>query len=334
MPDLTLEPQAVHSPNTRHAIFIVATLNPGAAAAETVRGWCADVAARVRTVGTRAPEQNLSCVCAFGSDAWDALYGKPRPASLHPFRVFGEGARVAVSTPGDLLLHIRADSMDLCFELATILINDLGDAITVVDEVHGFRYFDRRAIIGFVDGTENPEGREAVNFTIIGDEDAEFAGGSYVLVQKYLHDMTGWNALTVENQEGIIGRHKLSNVELDDDIKPASSHSALTTLEENGQEVKILRDNMPFGRPGVGEFGTYFIGYARSPAPIEQMLENMFVGRPVGNYDRLLDFSRAVTGSLFFVPSAELLESLETRVACEQAPEQATAIVSPSMARP
>lgn len=323
MPDFPPEPQAVHSPTTRHAIFIVATLNPGAAAAETVRGWCADVATLTRTVGTRAPQQNLSCVCAFGSNAWDALFGQPRPASLHPFRVFGDGARVAVSTPGDLLLHIRADSMDICFELATLLVNGLGDAVTVVDEVHGFRYFDRRAIIGFVDGTENPEGREAVDFTVIGDEDSEFAGGSYVLVQKYLHDMAGWNALTIENQEGIIGRHKLSNVELDDDIKPASSHSALTTLEENGQEVKILRDNMPFGRPGVGEFGTYFIGYARSPAPIEQMLENMFVGRPAGNYDRLLDYSRAVTGSLFFVPSAELLEALETRAAVAQAPQQA-----------
>jgi len=305
--------QAVHNPTTRHAIFLVATLNPGAAAAETVRGWCEDVANLVRTVRTRAPEENLSCVCAFGSSAWDTLFGSPRPAGLHPFREFGSGERVAVATPGDLLLHIRADSMDLCFELAALLRNGLGDAVTVVDEVHGFRYFDRRAIIGFVDGTENPEGREALDFTVIGDEDAEFAGGSYVLVQKYLHDMAAWNALTVESQEGIIGRHKLSNVELDDDIKPSSSHSALTTLEEDGQEVKILRDNMPFGRPGSGEFGTYFIGYARSPAPIEQMLENMFVGRPAGNYDRLLDYSRAITGSLFFVPSADLLEALAER---------------------
>ncbi|SSW65657.1 Dyp-type peroxidase [Achromobacter agilis] len=319
--------QAVHNTTTRHAIFMVATLNAVAGAAETVRGWCEDVANLVRSVGTRAPEQNLSCVCAFGSSAWDALFGAPRPAALHPFREFGSGERVAVATPGDILLHIRADSMDLCFELATLLRNGLGDAVTVVDEIHGFRYFDRRAIIGFVDGTENPEGREAADFTVIGDEDAEFAGGSYVLVQKYLHDMTGWNALTVENQEGIIGRHKLSNVELGDDVKPSWSHSSLTTLEENGEEVKIVRDNMPFGRPGSGEFGTYFIGYARSPAPIEQMLENMFVGRPAGNYDRLLDYSRAVTGCLFFVPSADLLESLASRE-----PAASEAAVAPSAA--
>ena len=185
--------------------------------------------------------------------------------------------------------------------------------MTVVDEVHGFRYFDMRAMVGFVDGTENPTGRAADEFTLIGDEDPEFAGGSYVVVQKYLHDMTGWNALSVETQERIIGRTKLSDIELDEAVKPSCSHSSLTTLTENGKEVKILRDNMPFGRPGSGEFGTYFIGYARSPAPIEQMLENMFVGRPPGNYDRLLDYSRAVTGGLFFVPSATLLEELADR---------------------
>lgn len=235
------------------------------------------------------------------------------PQQLHPFRRVGSGERVAVSTPADLLLHIRSDDMGLSFELATQLMDKLGDAVTVVDEVHGFRYFDRRAMIGFVDGSENPQGREAADFTIIGDEDTDFAGGSYVIVQKYLHDMAGWNALTVEQQERIIGRKKMTNIELDAEVKPTCSHSSLTTLEENGEEIKILRDNMPFGKPGMGEFGTYFIGYARSPAPIEQMLENMFVGRPAGNYDRLLDYSRPVTGSLFFVPSATLLEELSSR---------------------
>ncbi|SEA63103.1 Dyp-type peroxidase [Paraburkholderia sartisoli] len=314
MPKDTPESQAVCSTVvTRSAIFIVATLAGGDDAASTVRAWCADIAALVRSVGKRVPSGNLSCVCGFGSGAWDTLFGTPRPAGLHPFREFGEGERHAVATPGDILLHIRADQMDLCFELATQLTGRLRDAVSVVDEVHGFRYFDLRSMVGFVDGTENPSDREAAGFTLIGDEDAAFAGGSYVLVQKYLHDMTGWNALSVETQERIIGRTKLSDIELDAAVKPSSSHSALTTLEENGEEVKILRDNMPFGRPGAGEFGTYFIGYARSPAPIEQMLENMFVGRPPGNYDRLLDYSRAVTGGLFFVPSATLLEALADR---------------------
>lgn len=302
--------QAVGTPITRSAIFIVATLNSGEEHNETVRSLCGDVAGLVRSVGKRVPEGDLSCVVGFGAMAWDALFGAPRPLSLHAFREIGTGERVAVSTPGDLLLHIRAEQMDLCFELATQLMARLGEAVTVVDEVQGFRYFDMRSIIGFVDGTENPVGREAAHFTLIGDEDPDFAGGSYVLVQKYLHDMTRWNQLSTEAQERIIGRTKLSDIELDESVKPSCSHSSLTTLVKDGQEVKILRDNMPFGRPGAGEFGTYFIGYARSPEPMEEMLENMFIGLPPGNYDRLLDFSKAVTGSLFFVPSADLLEEL------------------------
>jgi putative iron-dependent peroxidase len=307
------EPQAIAAPVTRSAIFLVLALDPDPVHHDTVRAWCADIAARVRSVGKRVPAAALSCVCAFGSDAWDTLFGAPRPAALHPFREFGPPGRRAITTPGDILLHIRADQMDLCFELATQLLAPLGSAVSTVDEVHGFRYFDQRSIIGFVDGTENPEGSEAVRFTVIGDEDPAFAGGSYVLVQKYLHDMTSWNALTVEAQERVIGRTKLSDIEFDDSEKPANAHNALTVLEENGEEIKILRDNMPFGRPGSGEFGTYFIGYARSPAPIEQMLENMFVGRPPGNYDRLLDFSRAVTGGLFFAPAGPLLDALAAR---------------------
>ena len=187
-------------------------------------------------------------------------------------------------------------------------------AVTLVDEVHGFRYFDSRDLLGFVDGTENPTGQEAVDATIIGEEDPAFAGGSYVVAQKYLHDMAGWKALPIEAQEHIIGRTKLSDIELDDAIKPSWAHNALTVIEENGREIDIVRDNMPFGQPGQGEFGTYFIGYSRSPRTIEQMLENMFVGRPPGNYDRILDFSRAVTGNLFFVPTSTFLEDVTSGV--------------------
>jgi len=186
----------------------------------------------------------------------------------------------------------------------------LGKTVSPVDEVHGFRYFDDRDLIGFVDGTENPRGAAATDAVLIRDEDAAFAAGSYVIVQKYLHDLGAWNTLSTEAQERIIGRTKLSDIELDDSVKPTSAHSALNTIVENGKEIKILRDNMPFGRPGHAEFGTYFIGYSRSPRTIEQMLENMFIGQPPGNYDRLLDFSRAVTGNLFFAPSATFLDAV------------------------
>jgi putative iron-dependent peroxidase len=314
--------QAVSAPLTRAAIFLVATLNPGTDNRATMRSFCADLAGLVRAVEFRDLEGGLSCVMGFGSDAWDRLFGAPRPAELHPFREFRAGARHAVSTPGDLLFHIRAKRMDLSFELATQIMARIGNAVSPVDEVQGFRYFDDRDLLGFVDGTENPRGSAAAEAVVIGDEDRDFAGGSYVIVQKYLHNLDGWNTLSTEAQEHIIGRTKLSDIELDDSVKPTSAHNALTTIVENGKEVKILRDNMPFGRPGNGEFGTYFIGYSRSPRTIEQMLENMFVGRPPGNYDRLLDFSRAVTGNLFFVPSATFLDTVAEDQSTEDQPAE------------
>jgi putative iron-dependent peroxidase len=323
--------QAVAAPLTRAAIFLVAKLNPGSENRATLRSFCGDLAALVRAVEFRDLEGGLSCVIGFGSDAWDRLFGPPRPAELHSFREIRSGTRHAISTPGDLLFHIRAKRMDLSFELATQIMARLGNAVSPVDEVQGFRYFDERDLLGFVDGTENPRGGAVVDAVVVDDEDADFAGGSYVIVQKYLHDLDAWNALSTEAQERIIGRTKLSDIELDDSVKPTSAHNALTTIVEGGKEIKILRDNMPFGRPGYGEFGTYFIGYSRSPRTIEQMLENMFIGRPPGNYDRLLDFSRAVTGSLFFVPSATFLDNVTEDQAIEDQRAAVESSAAPAM---
>jgi porphyrinogen peroxidase len=321
--------QLVSAALTRSAIFLVLTMNPGDENRASVLALCADLSALLRSVGFRDLDGALSCIMGFGSDAWDRLFGSPRPAELHPFREIRSASRHAVSTPGDLVFHIRAKRMDLCFELATQILARLEGAVTTADEVHGFRYFDDRDLLGFVDGTENPTGGAANEAVFIGEEDAAFTGGSYVIVQKYLHDLEAWNKLTTEAQEKIIGRAKLSDIELDDSVKPTSAHNALTVIEENGREIKILRDNMPFGRPGHGEFGTYFIGYSRSPRTIEQMLENMFIGRPPGNYDRILDFSTAVTGSLFFIPTATFLDGVSPD---QPAPDEASGTEEPATA--
>jgi putative iron-dependent peroxidase len=306
------DPQAVLSPLTGAAIFLVAVVDEDPAALQQVRDLCGDVAGLIRAVGFRSPNAFLTCVTGIGDHLWRRLAaGAGRPAGLHRFRELRSGGRHAVSTPGDLLFHIRAENMDQCFELASQLTIRLRGAAVVVDEVHGFHYFDNRDLLGFVDGTENPAGPAAARATLIGPEEPEFVAGSYVIVQKYLHDLDAWNALPTEEQERIIGRTKLADIELADEVKPTSAHNALTTIEDaEGNELKIVRDNMPFGSVSSREFGTYFIGYARSPATIEQMLVNMFIGAPEGNYDRVLDFSTAVTGTLFFVPSQTLLESL------------------------
>src|SRR5256885_1890248 len=201
-------PQPVATPLTRAAIFLVVTINPGAGNRVAIRSFCADLAALVRSVGFREQEGSLSCVVGFGSDSWDQLFGKPRPAELHKFREIRVGERHAVSTPGDMLFHIRAQRMDLCFELATRIMARLGTAISPVDEVHGFRFFDSRDLIGFVDGTENPIAREALAVTLISDEDPAFTAGSYVIVQKNLHNLADWNKLPTEKHEQIVGRTK------------------------------------------------------------------------------------------------------------------------------
>jgi porphyrinogen peroxidase len=301
------EAQAVLTPLTEAAIFIVLTADVGAEGA--LRDLLADVSGLTRSVGFRIPDGGLTSVVGLGSDIWDRLFGEPRPAGLHSFREVVGSRHTAVATPGDMLIHIRAHRFDLCFELAGRILDRLAGHVQVVDEVHGFKSFDERDLLGFVDGTENPAGAKASTAAVIGDEDPGFAGGSYVIVQKYLHDLASWDALPVEEQERVIGRSKLSDIEMPDDTKPSNSHVALNTIvDDDGEQRQILRFNMPFGRIGAREFGTYFIGYARTPTVIEQMLTNMFVGDPPGNYDRVLDFSTAVTGNLFFVPTADFLD--------------------------
>ena len=311
--------QQVVGPPARAAIFLVLTVEPGSEAA--VRDLLADVSGLARSVSFRTPDDNLHCVVGIGAQLWDRLFDRPRPAGLHPFEALAGPRHTAPATPGDLLVHLRARHLDACFELARLLMNRLAGHATVVDETHGFRYFDERDLLGFVDGTENPEGDAATAAVLIGDEDAAYAGGSYVIVQKYLHDLSAWNGLSVEEQERVIGRSKLDDVEMADDVKPADAHIKLNVIEDDdGVQLQILRDNMPFGTVGEAEYGTYFIGYAADPGVIERMLRNMFLGDPPGVTDRILDFSTARTGSLFFVPSLDFLDDPPQPGAASAAP--------------
>jgi len=304
-------PQPVLEPLSAAALFLVMTAGPGAEDAVTLRDVASDVGSLVRAVGFRELAGSLSCVVGFGSEFWDRVGPGATPAGLHPFVPLRGEVHSAPATPGDVLFHIKASRADLCFELGRLILAALGDAATVADEVHGFRYFDARDLLGFVDGTENPTGAGAGAAALIGAEDPAFTGGSYVIVQKYVHDMAAWAELSTEEQERVIGRTKLENVELDDAALPSNSHVALNTIvDDDGTEHEILRDNMPFGSLSAGEFGTYFIGYAKDPAVTELMLRHMFLGDPPGNHDRILDFSRAATGTLFFAPSQDLLEAL------------------------
>lgn len=328
-------PQRVLTPPSPHAIFLVLTVRPGSE--QAAKDFLGEIGGLTRTVGFRSREADLSCVTGIGAELWDRMFTAPRPPGLHPFIEQRGDVHTAPSTPGDLFFHIRARRMDMCFELARLIGDALAGAVDVADEVHGFRYFDERDILGFVDGTENPEDQDAVDAVFLQPEDftddlddlAEagpdvadaaswggYAGSTYVIVQKYTHDMSGWDGLSVEEQEAAFGRHKLSDVEFAEEDKAPNSHLVLNSIEdEDGNDREVVRDNMVFGSVGSGEYGTYFIAYAADVTTTEQMLENMFIGDPVGTYDRILDFSTAQTGSLFFVPSQDFLDDPDGELA-------------------
>lgn len=306
-----IDAQSIDAPLSRAAVFLVVTVANERAALTQVCSALDGLDDLVKTVGFRDLSGKLSCIVGIGSDLWDRLHVDKRPHELKAFAPIKGTAHTAPSTPGDLLFHIRSERPDLCFEFERILLDTLGDSVTVVDEVSGFRYFDARDLLGFVDGTANPTGLDLPDSSLVGDEDGDFAGGSYVVVQKYLHDLTAWAKVPTPTQEAIIGRTKIDNIEIDDDDAPRKSHKSLATIvDDQGVEHDILRDNMPFGRPGQREFGTYFIGYSRYLWVIEKMLQRMYIGEPPGAYDRLLDFSTPQTGTTFFAPARPTLQTL------------------------
>ena len=306
-----IDAQSIDAPLSRAAVFLVVTVASEQTALAKVRSALVGLDDLIKTVGFRDLPARLSCIVGIGRDLWDRLYIDSRPQELRPFATIEGAVHAAPSTPGDLLFHIRAERSDLCFEFERILLDSLGTGITVVDEVSGFRYFDARDLLGFIDGTANPTGLDLSASALVGDEDATFAGGSYVVVQKYLHDLTAWAQIPTPIQEKIIGRTKIDNIEIGDDDASSKSHKSLATIvDAGGNEYDILRDNMPFGRPGHREFGTYFIGYSRYLWVIEKMLQRMYVGDPPGAYDRLLDFSTPHTGTTFFAPSRPTLQRL------------------------
>ncbi|HEY0240916.1 MAG TPA: Dyp-type peroxidase, partial [Friedmanniella sp.] len=289
---------------SQFAAFLVLEIGPSDEDLATARDTISGIDDLLKTVGFRDLSARLSCVVGIGSDAWDRLSPGRRPVQLRRFPPIETGKHVAPSTPGDLLLHVRAERSDLCFELVRVAMDAFGDSVRVVDETTAFRYFDARDLLGFVDGTANPVGPELTEAALVGAEDPDFAGGSYVVVQKYRHDLSTWASYGADLQSEIVGRIKADNVELPDAETGQKSHKTLATLEVGGVERAILRDNMPFGRAGLGEFGTYFIGYAGNVSVTLTMLRRMFLGDPLGLHDRILDVSTATTGGLFFAPSA------------------------------
>ncbi len=303
-------PQAgiIPEPN-QHALFLVAKVNTPATTRKTVAEAVAGIPALVTTVGQHDPEAALVCTVSFGSGFWEILSPDHRPKGLRPFTAIDLPGKSAPSTGGDILFHLISKRLDLNFELAKQIRGQLGETIEVLDEVHGFRYLDSRDLTGFIDGTENPSGDEdRAMVALIGDEDPDFAGGSYVFTQRYVHNFPKWNATPQDEQENAVGRRKVDSEELPDAIKPPTAHISRVVIEENGEELEILRHSFPYGT--TSEAGLFFIAYTKDLSITDRMLRRMLGASSDGLHDHLMDYTQAVSGAHFFAPPLEILQAL------------------------
>jgi putative iron-dependent peroxidase len=300
--------QNVTDYTNNNTIFMVWNFKDNLEVREVFNRLCKLIINLNNSANVRFPVSRASCVMGIGHDAWLRLgLPTPLPTELVNFApIIGE-KHTAVASKGDLHFHIRADTTSICYDMAAAIADVLDPVAISIEEIHGFRYWDSRSILGFVDGTENPHGQDRELFSMVGSDDPVYNGGSYLFVQKYIHNLTAWKGLSTEDQEKVIGRYKANDIEMADEVKPSNSHIALANV---GDDFKIVRDNMPFGNMSTNEMGTYFIAYASTFSTVQKMLNNMFIGSPAGNYDRILDFSTAKTGTLFFVPTFNMLDDL------------------------
>ncbi|MHA7611878.1 Dyp-type peroxidase [Weissella viridescens] len=260
----------------------------------------------IRSMRIRSAQDSLKVSIGFSNEAWEYLFpNADKPKELETFTGVSGPEYSMPATKGDIFLHVRAKTEATVYEVVTQYRRFLKDFTTVLDETKGFRYFEGRAIIGFIDGTEAPEVQDAAEYAIIGDEDPEFINGSYAFAQKWIHDMDFWNNQATETQEKAVGREKFTDLELEDDDKFKNAHNVASKYEPDGEEQKIVRMNVPFSDPAQDKTGTYFIGYSRHWEVTKHMLENM-----VDQSDYLLTFSTLLTGQVYFVPSRDMLADI------------------------
>ncbi|MBU7455254.1 Dyp-type peroxidase [Leuconostoc fallax] len=279
-------------------------------AQETIAEFADRSQAIIRSLKIRdknlASQSELKVAFGFSQKAWQFLFpNSPQPKELETYQTLSHDEYTMPAIDGDIFFHIRASNEAVVYEAQTQFMRFLKDITEVVDETKGFRYFEGRAIIGFIDGTEAPDVHDAAEYALVGDEDETFINGSYAFAQKWRHDMDFWHNLKTEEQEKAVGREKFSDLELEDEDKYHNAHNVASKVEIDGEEQKIIRMNVPFSEPASGKTGTYFMGYARHWEVTKSMLEQM-----LEQSDYLLHFSDILFGQLFFIPSRPLLEKI------------------------
>lgn len=272
---------------------------------DTIRQGCKTFNQSLSALQDKFPDANLGAVVAFGHDLWRDLSGGVGAAELKNFAPMGKG--LAPATQHDVMIHILSLRHDVNFTLAQAALAAFGDALKIEEEIHGFRWVEERDLSGFVDGTENPQGEETRREVAVINDGVD-AGGSYVFVQRWEHNLNQLNRMSVHDQEMIIGRTKEANEEIDGDERPETSHLTRVDLKENGIGLKIVRQSLPYGTAS-GPHGLYFIAYCARLHNIEQQLLSMF-GETDGKRDGMLRFTKPVTGGYYFAPSLDNLLNL------------------------
>jgi len=303
-------PQSAIMPETgAHGLFMVLRAADSTTAKSTILKQCARFSTLATEIGQRDPEANLAGAVGFGEAFWDKISPKAKPSGLKRF-VEIKGEEVAApATGGDLFIHIHSDRQDLNFLLAKEFFTPVEPYVELLEEIHGFRYLDARDLTGFIDGTENPEGEERAEVALIDEEEKEFEGGSYIILQRYVHHIEKWDKMPAGEQEKVFGRTKADSVELEDEQKPPTAHISRVVIEENGEELEIVRHSMPYGTV-TGDSGLVFLAYSNDSSIFDKMLARMYGTADDDLYDRLMDFSSPKTGAYFFAPSLETLAAI------------------------
>ncbi len=257
----------------------------------------------------RFSEANLNGYVAIGADYWDVLYSHRRPLQLSSFPDLRDGDRQAQRQPVDLLVSVRADRFDVCFQAARTMQEWLGHDVELLEQMTNFRFMDGRDLLGFIDAPDNPRGMQRRQVALVKtDDDPYFAGGSYLYVQKFRHDLRRWEHLSTEIQEHVMGRKKLTGERISEALLSMVTHTQKARLvRDDEQPLQLLRQNMPWG--DLREQGLLAMYLSAAPADIIYWLKQRYIADAQGDYDPLLDYTDAVSNAVYFVPTVDFLEA-------------------------
>jgi putative iron-dependent peroxidase len=283
------------------AQFITLRISDGGTAARQAKSCLPQLWRLLQEAELGHAQVGLRTTIGFSRNGWQRLFSAPMPKSLVDFTPLADDGRSFPVTDGDILIFLKSTRMDVNFRIGRSLAMLLTSCARVVEDVQGFKYREDRDLIDFVDGTENPVDDARAQAVLVGSEDPAWSDGSYITTQRYVHDLVKWNQLTVQDQEAVVGRSKEDNIEFSAaDRQPYAHINKGKATAADGSEIPMYRQNMPYGNSI--ENGTYFIGFAKSPEVIDSALRKMIIADSQGQYDHLLDYTRAVTGVIYFAP--------------------------------